>query len=103
EVAEEIGLDRPPGRLLAVDWYQAAPQYGPAARPALYFVFDGGRLDGEPGITLQADELDDYQFVPPAALADILAPPVLRRVTGALAALQSEAASTTYVPFWASH
>lgn len=100
EVAEELGLDRAPGRLLAVDWYPAGPQYGPVARTALYFVFDGGCLDAEPRITLQREELDEYRFVAPSGLGSMLAHPVLRRVTGALAALQSESASTTYVPFW---
>ena len=100
EVAEELGLDRPAGRLLAVDWYPAGEQYGPAARPGLYFTFDGGRLGTETGIALQYEELDDYQFVPQAGLEALLAPPVLRRVLGALAALRS--GGTTYVPTWAA-
>src|SRR5580698_11400574 len=40
EVAEELGLDRPPGRVLAVDW---VPSRG--ARPeGLVVVYDGGVL-----------------------------------------------------------
>jgi 8-oxo-dGTP diphosphatase len=98
EVTEELGLDRPAGPLLAVDWYPAGEQYGPTARPALYFVFDGGSLGPEPRIALQREELDEYQFVRPAGLERLLAPPVLRRVSGALAALRS--GGTTYVPQW---
>jgi len=98
EVAEELGLDRPPGRLLAVDWYPPAGQYGPGARPAAYFVFDGGTLDPAQPITLQEEELEEYRFVPASGLGDLLVTPVLERVRAALAALQSAGAS--YVPFW---
>jgi 8-oxo-dGTP diphosphatase len=98
EVAEELGLDRPVGRLLAVDWYPAAEQYGPTARPALYFVFDGARLGPETQIVLQREELDEYRFVPPGGLEILLAAPVLGRVSAALAALRS--GRTSYVPQW---
>jgi ADP-ribose pyrophosphatase YjhB (NUDIX family) len=40
EVAEELGLDRPPGRVLAVDWVPSRPE-----RPeGLIVVYDGGVL-----------------------------------------------------------
>jgi 8-oxo-dGTP diphosphatase len=40
EVAEELGLDRPPGRVLAVDWLPSRPE-----RPeGLVVVYDGGVL-----------------------------------------------------------
>ena len=42
EVREETGLDVRADRLLVVDWYPAAPEYGPGARPSVFFVFDGG-------------------------------------------------------------
>jgi 8-oxo-dGTP diphosphatase len=65
EVAEEVGLDRTAGALLAVDWSQP---FGDGARPILHFVFDCGVLaEGEP-IVLQQEELDDYQFVAPDRL-----------------------------------
>jgi 8-oxo-dGTP diphosphatase len=96
EVAEELGLEVPPGRLLAVDWYPAGAQYGADARPGIYFVFDCGRLPADPGITLQREELDDYAFVPPAALADYLPPHILRRTAGALEALAT--GGTAYPP-----
>ena len=40
EVAEELGLDRPPGRVLAVDWVPSRPE-----RPqGVVIVYDGGVL-----------------------------------------------------------
>jgi len=40
EVAEELGLDRPPGRVLAVDWVPSRPE-----RPeGVIVVYDGGVL-----------------------------------------------------------
>lgn len=96
EVAEEVGLDLPVGRLLTVDWQLALPQYGPQARPSMYFIFDGGVLSGAVEIVLQHDELDDYQFAPPADLAALLAPPGLRRTMAALAVPDS--AGARYLP-----
>jgi 8-oxo-dGTP diphosphatase len=96
EVAEEVGLRRPAGRLLTVDWQPAPPEYGPDARPSMYFIFDGGTVPGGPGIVLQQEELDGFQFVRPAGLAVLLAPPGLRRTLAALAALDSAGAS--YLP-----
>jgi 8-oxo-dGTP diphosphatase len=96
EVAEEVGLALPVGRLLAVDWQQALAEYGPGARPTLYFIFDGGVLSGQPEIVLQHEELDGYQFAPPAVLAGLLAPLGLRRAEAALAGLDSAGAS--YIP-----
>jgi 8-oxo-dGTP diphosphatase len=96
EVREEVGLDLPVVRLLALDWQRPPPEYGPQARPTLYFVFDGGVLaDGTP-IVLQAEELDDYRFAAPADLAALLAPAGLRRTEAALAAATASGAS--YLP-----
>jgi ADP-ribose pyrophosphatase YjhB (NUDIX family) len=96
EVAEEIGLDLPVGRLLSLDWQPALPEYGAAARPAVYFIFDCGTLRTLAGIRLQADELDDYQFAAEAALGDLLAPLALPRVRAAIAARAS--GCVRYVP-----
>ena len=96
EVAEEIGLSLPVGRLLCVDWQLALPAYGPGARPAVYFIFDGGTLPGLSGIRLQADELDDCKFATPDALADLLPSFVLPRVRAAVAARATGCAR--YVP-----
>jgi 8-oxo-dGTP diphosphatase len=96
EVAEEVGLDLPVGRLLTIDWQVALPEYGRSARPSMYFIFDGGVVPAGAGIVLQADELDDYQFSPPANLADLLAPAGLRRTLAALAVTDGRGAS--YLP-----
>ena len=86
EVAEEIGLDLPIGALLAIDWSQP---YGREARPIMHFVFDGGTIANGDGIVLQAEELDEFRFVPADETADYLAPYGVRRV---LAALDARAA-----------
>jgi 8-oxo-dGTP pyrophosphatase MutT (NUDIX family) len=43
EVKEELGLDRDPGRLLAMDWFPPRP----GRSEGLIAVFDGGRLTAE--------------------------------------------------------
>lgn len=96
EVAEEIGLDLPVGGLLSVDWQPPLPAYGATARPAVYFIFDCGRLETLSGITLQADELDDCQLAATSALGDLLAPFALPRVRAAMAARES--GCVRYVP-----
>jgi 8-oxo-dGTP diphosphatase len=95
EVREETGLAVRAGQLLVVDWHPAAADYGPGARPSVFFVFDCGEVPPSTEIVLQADELDDYRFVPAAGLAGLLPPLVLRRVSAALAA---QAAGTTSYP-----
>src|SRR5215510_1060950 len=55
EVREELGLDRPPGRILAVDWVPSTPD-----RPeGLIVVYDGGVLSAEEtaAIRLPPEEL----------------------------------------------
>jgi 8-oxo-dGTP diphosphatase len=96
EVAEEVGLDRPAGRLLTIDWQLSLPQYGPGARPTMYLIFDGGVVPAGTAITVQEDELDDYQFVAPADLGRFLAAPGLRRTLAALAV--PESAGARYLP-----
>ena len=93
ELAEELGLAIPVGRLLAVDWSRP---YGDHNRPIMHFLFDGGVLDDGSGITLQAEELDDYRFTAPDDLPGYLPPHMLGRVTGALRALT--AGTVVYVP-----
>jgi ADP-ribose pyrophosphatase YjhB (NUDIX family) len=97
EVAEEIGLDRPVGALLAIDWSQP---YGELARPIMHFVFDDGSLADGSGIVLQAEELDDFRFTDLDEVADYLPPFGVRRVSAALAARASGA--TVYQPTWAT-
>ncbi|MEU7550777.1 NUDIX hydrolase [Streptomyces sp. NPDC044571] len=65
ESAEEIGLDLPLGRLLAVDW-----TLGAGRPPLVAYLFDGGVLDGEQlaSIRLQEEELLSWRLVEPAEL-----------------------------------
>jgi 8-oxo-dGTP diphosphatase len=86
EVREEIGLRLPVGALLAVAWI--APD-GRRPRPLVAFVFDGGVLADPSPIVLQEEELDDYRFVPPSALAEYLPAYMAARVTAALCARES--------------
>jgi len=95
EVAEEVGLDRAVGALLAIDWAQP---YGPQARPVMHFVFDGGELPDGAAIVLQREELDDFRFTEPGETSRYLAPYGERRLAAALAARASGAA--VYQPTW---
>jgi 8-oxo-dGTP diphosphatase len=97
EVREETGLGIEPGRLLAVDWQPAGAEYGPGARPSVFFTFDGGVVPAGTQITLQADELDAYRYVPADGLSRLLPAGPARRAVAAVAALA--AGSTVYVPY----
>ena len=96
EVAEEVGVARPVGRLLSLDWQHSPAEYGPQARPSMYFVFDGGVLADGWRVVLQDDELDEYRFTSPADLGGFLSKPGLRRAAAALVALGSDGAR--YLP-----
>ncbi len=66
EIAEELGMERVPGRLLCVDWV-------PARDPktdGLMFLFDGGVFSAAQiaDIRLPRDELERFDFVPPIDL-----------------------------------
>jgi len=93
EVAEEVGLDIAPGRLLAIDW---TPPEGVLPRAMVAFIFDGGVLPEHAPIRLQEDELDGYRFVEPGELAGYLPAFLATRVSAALAARATGAA--VYVP-----
>src|SRR5580693_8348415 len=63
EVAEELGLDRPVGRVLALDWVPSRPE-----RPeGLIVVYDGGVLAANDieAIVVPKGELAGYAFVRP--------------------------------------
>lgn len=85
EVAEELGLARCPGRLLAVDHVPATERRG----DALIVVFDGGIVEQTVPLRLPADELSAHAFVEPDLLGDYLTPLVTRRARAALAARAS--------------
>ncbi len=99
EVAEELGVDLAVGQLLAIDWLAAdATVYGPQARPAMHLMFDGGVLPDTGAIVLQAEELDDWRFVPVSELAGYLAARAVPRVTAAIQARDDGV--PRYVPDW---
>ncbi len=60
ETAEEIGLDRPLGRLLAVDWVRTQ-----GVPPLVAYLYDGGVLgeDELRAIRLQEEELLSWRLV----------------------------------------
>ena len=83
EVAEELGLDRPPGRVLAVDRVPSRPE-----RPeGLIVVYDGGVLTTAEAsrIVLVDGELAGYAFVSGDEAAGLVMPLLARRVTSCLA------------------
>jgi 8-oxo-dGTP diphosphatase len=85
EVTEELGLDRPVGRVLAVDWVPSRP-----GRPeGLIVVYDGGVLttDDIEAITVPDGELAGFAFVLPDQVAGHVSPLVARRITACLDAL----------------
>lgn len=85
EVAEELGLVRPPGRVLAVDWVPSRPE-----RPeGLVVVYDGGVLSAADidGITLADGELAGFAFVDAAEIAGRVTPLVARRIAACLEAV----------------
>ncbi|MGA6207300.1 NUDIX domain-containing protein [Nocardia testacea] len=80
EVAEELGIDRSPGRLLVHDW---APNPGEGDK--VLYVFDGGGIDDRT-IVLQAAELDHWGWVRTDRLDEYVVARLSRRLRCALAA-----------------
>ncbi|MFE1439610.1 NUDIX domain-containing protein [Streptomyces sp. NPDC058739] len=88
ETAEEIGLDREIGRLLAVDWSR-----GPGRPPLVAYLYDGGVLgeDDLKAIRLQEDELLSWRMVAREDLAGLLPGNLGHRVLTALDVVESGA------------
>jgi 8-oxo-dGTP diphosphatase len=87
EVAEELGLDRPPGRVLAVDWVPSRPE-----RPeGLIVIYDGGVLSAEEiaAIAVADDELAGFAFVPKDEVPALVTPLLARRIAACLAAVDA--------------
>jgi 8-oxo-dGTP diphosphatase len=85
EVAEELGLDRPPGPLLAVDWVPSRPE-----RPeGLIVIYDGGVLsEAEINEIVLADgELIEFAFVAQDKVSTLVTSVLARRVASCLKAL----------------
>jgi 8-oxo-dGTP diphosphatase len=86
ELAEELNLHRPPGRLLVVDW---APH--PAEGDKLLFVFDGGRLSSSDVAVLSpdGDEIAEARFWSADDLDELAPARLVRRLRLALDALNT--------------
>jgi 8-oxo-dGTP diphosphatase len=85
EVAEELGLDRPPGRIVAVDWVPSRPE-----RPeGVVIVYGGGVLSAADirEIVLGDDELDGYAFVVADELTELVTPLLARRIRACIQAV----------------
>jgi 8-oxo-dGTP diphosphatase len=92
EVAEELSLDRAPGRVLAVDWVPSRPE-----RPeGLIIVYDGGVLSAAETDTLVlADgELAEFAFVAPDEVPTLVTPLLARRIAACLEAVESGTVAT---------
>ncbi|MEU0006747.1 NUDIX hydrolase [Streptomyces sp. NPDC006314] len=81
ETLEEIGLDREPGRLLAVDWV-----LGAGRPPLVAYLYDGGVLaDADfKAIRLQEEELLSWRLVRREEITEYLPGALGRRVLAAL-------------------
>lgn len=86
EIAEELGLDIKPTRLLCVDYSGETS----TRTESLNFIFDGGILtpDDLERIVLPAKELRAFRLVAPEEAYTLLRRRLRRRVQRALAALQ---------------
>jgi 8-oxo-dGTP diphosphatase len=92
EVAEELGILPPIGRLLVADW---APH--PAEGDKVLFVFDGGLLEPVYLRLIRPDlvEIADWAFHEPDLLGLLLIPRLARRIQAALDARSG--AQTAYL------
>jgi 8-oxo-dGTP diphosphatase len=82
EVAEELGLNRPPGRVLAVDWVPSQP----GRTEGLIVVYHGGVLPTADirAIRVPGDELAGFAFVAAEEVAARVTPLVARRIAACL-------------------
>lgn len=83
EVREELGLDAPPGRLLAVNW-----SHRPGYPARIRFLYDGGTLDARTlaRIRLPASELLQWRTVPRSDLRSFVKPALRRQIKACLKA-----------------
>ncbi|MCE7001134.1 NUDIX hydrolase [Saccharothrix sp. S26] len=85
EVAEELGIDRPLGRLLVIDHI---PADGPMPE-GLAFIFDGGLITDEEvnAVELTDPEIRSVGLYPLDAARDLVKPLLARRLQAALDAV----------------
>ncbi|WP_425388664.1 NUDIX domain-containing protein [Amycolatopsis jejuensis] len=87
ECAEEVGIDRPLGALLVIDYI---PDDGRMPE-GMAFIFDGGRIteDEAARLTLTDPEILSVELVPVDAVAERVKPSLGRRLRAALTAAQT--------------
>lgn len=88
EIAEELGIEHAPGRLLVLDYVPGSPE----RTEGLIVVFDGGMIDGDAGLRLPAQELSAAAFVAEEELGEYLPALQTRRARAALCARTAGAA-----------
>ncbi|WP_199035319.1 NUDIX domain-containing protein [Glycomyces salinus] len=95
EVKEEIGLDMPVGDLLVLDY---EPDHAFVGAPMTTYVFDGGVIDDPDLIRLQADELEEFSFLPVESAARLFAD--FSRARLGLAAEARRTGKTVFQPYF---
>jgi 8-oxo-dGTP diphosphatase len=82
EVIEELALDRPVGRVLAIDWVPPRSE----RTEGLMLVYDGGILTPTDikAIRLPADELASYALVSPDRVSELAGALLARRIAACL-------------------
>lgn len=95
ELAEELGITRPVGRLLVVQW---VPPRDDRPIPLVHFLFDCGTVeDGtDVKVVLQEEELDDYGFFTAEEAASLMPAYLVARLTAAQRARRT--GETVYLP-----
>ncbi|MEZ0095436.1 NUDIX domain-containing protein [Streptacidiphilus sp. EB129] len=85
ELAEETGLQLPPGRLLAVSWITAGGT-SVSDMPGVQFVFDMGTVPAGTPLVLQSDEVAEAAWVAPEDLLQYMGPLRAERIRAVLQA-----------------
>lgn len=93
ELAEELGLTRPVGRLLVVHW---VPPLDDRPIPLVHFLFDCGTFEDGMGVALQEEELDDYGFFTAEEAAALMPAYLVARLEAAQRARAT--GETVYLP-----
>ncbi|MEH0109124.1 NUDIX hydrolase [Tersicoccus sp. MR15.9] len=83
EITEEVGLELPVGRLLVVEHGTSHGIWGDAT----IFLYDGGVVDADVAVTVQAEELVGYRFVSSAEVGTLAMPGLANRIAVGLSAL----------------
>jgi 8-oxo-dGTP diphosphatase len=87
EVVEETGLDRAPGRIVAVDWVPARSDWP----EGLSVIYDGGVLSSADieDIVVDGEEISEFRFVVPDQVGLLMSARSTRRIAACLKALRS--------------